>query len=59
MFQLTTMFSSASEHREGATLLEVNGLRMSVKAETNLFHDVGFKLHEGDILILQGKSGSG
>lgn len=53
------MFSSASEHREGATLLEVNGLRMSVKAETNLFHDVGFKLHEGDVLILQGKSGSG
>lgn len=32
---------------------------MSVKAETNLFHDVGFKLHEGDVLILQGKSGSG
>lgn len=53
------MSSPDSEHTEGATLLEVNGLRISLKAETNLFHDVGFSLHEGDVLILQGKSGSG
>ena len=48
-----------SERTEDSTLLEVNELSLTIDGNKKLFHDVNFRVHEGDILILQGKSGSG
>lgn len=40
-------------------ILEVNNLGCLLTKDRSIFHDVSFRLNAGDVLILQGKSGSG
>ncbi|KAJ3562374.1 hypothetical protein NP233_g9617 [Leucocoprinus birnbaumii] len=42
-----------------APLLELRGVTCEVSPGQPLFHDVSFSVGEGDIIVLQGKSGSG
>lgn len=46
-----------SENAE--SLLNVSGLKCTLNKEQSIFHNVTFVVREGDVLILQGKSGSG
>lgn len=45
--------------RISETLLDVRNLSCSLDRDTPLLHDVSFGVRQGDILILQGKSGCG
>ncbi|KAF8201826.1 P-loop containing nucleoside triphosphate hydrolase protein [Pholiota molesta] len=40
-------------------ILESKDITCSLEKGSNIFSDVAFRVHEGDILVLQGRSGSG
>lgn len=43
----------------GEALLEVRDLACPVDKDTVIFSKINFTVNEGDIVVLQGKSGSG
>lgn len=43
----------------GKTLLEIRDLTCPSENGTEIFSKLNFKVNEGDIVVLQGKSGSG